>query len=495
MSYYHHGGPFQHDTNNLSSTPTPTEHPSWETIDPAQQQHQDSPSDSHNSAFVSPITPVPHALSNQQLDFDLHTPEEYALENPDPHFQHVPSASMLMNFPQERLVHSEGHPSPETDFYHPSPSPTTPTTMSLPRMTRSRVTTTGSGGRTSSRTKPAHHPYPRPQSALAGSTGARYNVMTSTGGMPAYPASMSAPESGTSFDSSSTMLPPARTQVVNIPTAATPATSPSTSNHPSMGPPPQPSQQPGQQSSQSQLPHLTRLRSHMVPPTSAAPSASFEYGVRQIRAISKHFFTPRLDCFYNRATNILMAYFELPGVRRENIHISLANSAIPRQRHVNIWGFSLSPNWVFASASGTGGTSSMTGTTTLTSSGSLSSSSSRYPSTPSTSAAPQSTEAAAGATHTSPASWGGGSAGGADSSRPLLTPAMSASLGYDIPPQYSSRERKYGEFFRLLPVPPETRAHDVRAKLEEGVLILSIECGEPYTEGQVNASRELVSID
>ncbi|KIK70691.1 hypothetical protein GYMLUDRAFT_235113 [Collybiopsis luxurians FD-317 M1] len=491
MSYYHHGGPFQQDTN-LSSTSTPTEHPSWETLDPSQQHHQDSPSDSHNSAFVSPAAPTPHALPGQQIDFELGTPIEYGSENPDLPFQ--PHPSSIMNFPpQERLVHSEGYPSPETEFFQPTPSPTTPTAIGLPRTTRSRTTTSVSGGRTTVARGKVHHPYARPQSALAGKSaenysGARYNV-TSAGGMQSYPASMSAPDPGPSYaSSSSTMLPQSRPQVATIPIASPSTTAPPTSSHQSMGPPPQPSQL----SQQPDQPQLTRLRSTTLPPPSAAPSIGFEHGVRQIRAISKHFFTPRLDCFYNRATHILMAYFELPGVKRENIHISIANSSIPKHKHVNIWGFSLSPNWVLTGAPGTEGASSMTGTTMLTSSGSLSSSSSHIASTPA-SAVPQSIEAA-GTAHTSPASRIGGSAGGADSRQPMLTPAMTASLGYDIPPLYSSRERKYGEFFRLLPVPPETRATDVRAKLEEGVLILSIDCGEPLTEEQVNASREVVHI-
>ncbi|KAI0711421.1 hypothetical protein C8Q76DRAFT_769319 [Earliella scabrosa] len=44
---------------------------------------------------------------------------------------------------------------------------------------------------------------------------------------------------------------------------------------------------------------------------------------------------------------------------------------------------------------------------------------------------------------------------------------------------HSVRERKFGEFFRTLPVPPDTRPEDVVVSLEDGILTLKIPCGTP----------------
>ncbi|KAH9941139.1 uncharacterized protein BXZ73DRAFT_75108 [Epithele typhae] len=41
------------------------------------------------------------------------------------------------------------------------------------------------------------------------------------------------------------------------------------------------------------------------------------------------------------------------------------------------------------------------------------------------------------------------------------------------------RERKFGEFFRTLAVPPETKPEDVAVSLEDGILTLKIPCGAP----------------
>ncbi|KAJ4485816.1 hypothetical protein J3R30DRAFT_1411695 [Lentinula aciculospora] len=496
MSYYHHGGEFHQDSNVQNDTIESI--PSWETLEPQpQQQPQDSSSDSLNT-FASPAAPTPHALPLQQFNYSpLHTPIDYG-ENTDFLFPtQQASPSMLMNFaPQERLVRSEGHPSPETEYYQPSPSPTTPTAAGPQRTTRSRGTVhRGTSGGSAASQRHQKHPYTRSRSALAGRitehSVARYSVVAG-GGIQSYPASMSAPvsEVGPSHSSpSSTMLPPLtvrpeRPSLVSIPT----------SSHLPMGPPLEPSLPsplPPPPSTQPQPAPTT-----ILPPSATAPNVNFETTVRQIRAATKHFFTPRLDSFYDIGTHTLMACLELPGVRRENLYVTLANSAITRHRNVNIWGFSLSPNWQAAGATGTSAgassisqeASSMTGTTTHMSSGSSSS----------TSNAPVlSTSAgeAAGTAHASSAPSRDGGSGGATDSRPLtVTSGMEMSLGLGLPPQYTSRERRYGEFFRILPVPPETRASYVQAILEAGVLTLFISFGPPLTEAQVSSGREVIVV-
>ncbi|KAJ3812613.1 hypothetical protein F5876DRAFT_74685 [Lentinula aff. lateritia] len=504
MSYYHHSEDFQQqDTNFSNDTTEPL--PSWETLDHQPQQPQDSPSDSH-SAFVSPAAPIPHALPSHQFDFSpLHTPVEYG-ENPDflfPSQQAGPSR--VMNFaPQERLVQSEGYPSPEAEFSQPSPSPTTPTLVG-PQRTRSRGTVPRGSSRGSA-TQRQHHPYQRPQSAMAGRApehpGARFSLVTG-GGIQPYPASMSAPasEAGSSH-ASSTMPPPS----IALPQRPSPVTvSIPASFHQPMGPPPEPSHpHPHPQPNQPRLPPVT-----IVPPSATAPNTDFGNVVRRIRAATKYFFTPRIDSFYDTTTHTLKAYLELPGVRRENLYVTLANSAITRHRSINVWGFSLSPNWlatVPSTGAGAASTlqeaSSMTGTTMHMSSGSSSSTSNV--SVPSTSVGEAAGTAQAPSTN---------SGGVADARPPVVTSSMEMSLGLGLPPQYSLRERRYGEFYRLLPVPPETRvrsylhfllvlyllavpacATHVQAVLEAGVLALFISFGTPLTEGQANAGREVISL-
>ncbi|KAJ4485036.1 hypothetical protein C8J55DRAFT_509573 [Lentinula edodes] len=484
MSYYHHSEEFQQqDTNFSNDTTEPL--PSWETLDHQPQQPQDSPSDSH-SAFVSPAAPIPHPLPSHQFDFSpLHTPVEYG-ENSDflfPSQQAGPSR--VMNFaPQERLGRSEGYPSPEAELSQPSPSPTTPTLVGPQRTTRSRGTVPRGPSRGSA-TQRQHHPYQRPQSAMAGRApehpGARFSLVTG-GGIQPYPASMSAPasEAGSSH-ASSTMPPPS----IALPQRPSPVTvSIPTSFHQPMGPPPEPSHQ-HPQPTQPRLPPVT-----MVPPSATAPNTDFATVVRRIRAVTKYFFTPRIDSFYDTTTHTLKAYLELPGVRRENLYVTLANSAITRHRSINVWGFSLSPNWLATGPSAGAGTasalqeaSSMTGTTMQMSSGSSSSTSNV--SVPSTSVGEAAGTAQAASTD---------SGGAADARPPVVTSSMEMSLGLGLPPQYSLRERRYGEFYRLLPVPPETRATHVQAVLEAGVLALFISFGTPLTEGQASAGREVISV-
>ncbi|KAJ3977877.1 hypothetical protein EV361DRAFT_876516 [Lentinula raphanica] len=341
MSYYHHGGEFQPDHT------LPTEQtdfiPGWETIDQPQQHQapQESPS---SSTFVSPAVSTPHALPPQQFEYSPLTPTLDYGEMPDVPFPN-PAGTTITFAPHERLVRSEGYPSPETEAFQHSPSPTTPS-ASGPQRTHTRAT--GSQG-SGSGSKPhhLHRPYTRrSQSALAGktkeATGARFSVVGAGSGIQAYPASMSMPtqEMGTSHASPSTMLPPSITRPQRpslIPT--------STSSHQPMGPPLEPPR-----SAIALPPEPTDLRSAQatqVPsPATGSGVASFEAIIQKVRSVKKHFFTPRLDTFYDTDSHVLRAYIELPGVRRNNLRVTLATSAITRHRNVSVWGISLSPAWL-----------------------------------------------------------------------------------------------------------------------------------------------------
>ncbi|KAJ3829838.1 hypothetical protein F5880DRAFT_169584 [Lentinula raphanica] len=515
MSYYHHGGEFQPDHT------LPTEQtdfiPGWETIDQPQQHQapQESPS---SSTFVSPAVSTPHALPPQQFEYSPLTPTLDYGEMPDVPFPN-PAGTTITFAPHERLVRSEGYPSPETEAFQHSPSPTTPS-ASGPQRTHTRAT--GSQG-SGSGSKPhhLHRPYTRrSQSALAGktkeATGARFSVVGAGSGIQAYPASMSMPtqEMGTSHASPSTMLPPSITRPQRpslIPT--------STSSHQPMGPPLEPPR-----SAIALPPEPTDLRSAQatqVPsPATGSGVASFEAIIQKVRSVKKHFFTPRLDTFYDTDSHVLRAYIELPGVRRNNLRVTLATSAITRHRNVSVWGISLSPAWL-PTGSAQAGTSQTVGAVgTTIQSGSLSS----------TSAGPSIPSLSAGAAGTAPASSAPSPESGSGGVPLRVTTEMELSLGLGLPPQYSLRERRYGEFYRILPVPPETRvrfhllsffdspcllarsclylilkrsaihtnihtqASDIQAVLDAGVLSLSISFGTLLTQGQVSSITENITV-
>ncbi|KAF9074829.1 hypothetical protein BDP27DRAFT_1316044 [Rhodocollybia butyracea] len=510
--YYHHSGQYQRDDNNLSSDSATVEHPPWETLDNNNvQQPQDSSPSDHSTYNVSPVAPIPHSLPPQHFEFSsihtspLHTPPDFGENTTNLLFpqQQVP----VIGFPQE-LLQPEGYPSPDTEYHHASPSPTTPTAGSIPQTTtRSRTNTRITGPRGIGGTGTQHplhrsRPYSRPPSAMSGrrteSAGAKFSVVpASFSGIQPYPASMSAPEPSHSSPST-TMLPPL---TIRRQTSATSPTASTSVSRSSMGPPAQP---PSQPMSQPQLlpaaPRSSqppRFSSSILPPPAAAPSTAFASIIQQLRSGTKQFYQPRLDCHYDQDSCTLKAFIELPGIRRENVHVSLSNSAVNRIRGINVWGYSLPP--YHSNAAGTGanagtssavqGASSMTGTT-MHDSGSLSTSSPNAASTPSASVnAPMHFEAAG----SSAPSWSGNSAGAADT-RPLLPTSALQSFAHNFPPHYASRERKYGEFFRLLPVPPETRATHVHATLEAGILYLSIAFGAPLNEEQVNMSREVITV-
>ncbi|KAE9400647.1 hypothetical protein BT96DRAFT_638535 [Gymnopus androsaceus JB14] len=242
------------------------------------------------------------------------------------------------------------------------------------------------------------------------------------------------------------MLPPSTRSRTQGPTSPTAFTSP-------MGPPPQPSHPHPPPSA-----HPIPGPSAVLPPVTSAPSSEFASRVQQIRSLTSRFYTPRTDCYYDYGTHVLQATLELPGVRRENVLVTLADSAINRCRGLSVWGFSVSPilgvrgnRATAGTSSAEQGASSMTGTTIHSSSGSLSSSSSYVYAPPSSSAMRTEAAGSAGAP-----GWSGVSAA-PDTRDPNVTPAMLESLGFGLPAPYTSRERKYGEFYRLLPVPPDTR--------------------------------------
>ncbi|KAF9027694.1 hypothetical protein BDP27DRAFT_1437087 [Rhodocollybia butyracea] len=175
----------------------------------------------------------------------------------------------------------------------------------------------------------------------------------------------------------------------------------------------------------------------MLPPMAVAPSTSFGGAIQLLRAQNRVFYQPRLDCHYDKATTSLKATIELPGVHRENLHITLVDSAINHVRSLSIWGFMLPPY------------SSISGVTNIEATSST------------------------------------------DESQPS---ASSQSHRFDMPFQYMLREWKYGEFYRLLPVPSETKSTDVLVVLDAGVLYITISLQEPLTQEEVDASREVISL-
>ncbi|KAH9887213.1 hypothetical protein C8Q73DRAFT_657097 [Cubamyces lactineus] len=109
----------------------------------------------------------------------------------------------------------------------------------------------------------------------------------------------------------------------------------------------------------------------------------------------------RADIHYNTEDNLIIAVFELPGVKRSDLRITMSVCPHSRVRQINIAGIA----------------------------------------------------------------------------RPILPV-----LGHGV------RERKYGQFVRTLPVPPETKPEDVKISLEDGILTLTIPGGAPT---QVEPPQEL----
>ncbi|KAF9068232.1 hypothetical protein BDP27DRAFT_1422121 [Rhodocollybia butyracea] len=149
-----------------------------------------------------------------------------------------------------------------------------------------------------------------------------------------------------------------------------------------------------------------------------------------------------MDCHHDPGSSILQAYIELPDARWEDVYVMLVDSSVSRGQSVNVWGFTLPPH--------------------------------SYTHGMHTSSSPASNPMV--------------------DVRSGLSSLVQQSLGFGLPPSYISRERRYGEFFRQLPVPPETKAADVQAVFDNSVLHLSIALGAPLTDERVNVSREIIDI-
>ncbi|KAJ3927927.1 MAG: hypothetical protein NXY57DRAFT_965019 [Lentinula lateritia] len=151
---------------------------------------------------------------------------------------------------------------------------------------------------------------------------------------------------------------------------------------------------------------------------------TFEPIIRSLRTLSPCSINiPRMDTDYDAERGVVWAFIEVPGVHRENLKVILANDPIIGQRGIQIWGFTLPPDSQFGQA----GVSSSTG----------------------------------------------------DSMPPITDPSMSLAFGYGTPPNLTLHERKYGEFFRFLPVPTMTKAREIYVELNAGVLTISFICQKP----------------
>ncbi|KAF9065743.1 hypothetical protein BDP27DRAFT_1424486 [Rhodocollybia butyracea] len=199
-------------------------------------------------------------------------------------------------------------------------------------------------------------------------------------------------------------------------------------------------------------PTLHMVSGSLLPPASAAPSAAFKMLIEHIHAKAQAFYQPRMDCYYDSGSGILRVYIELPGVHQENLHITLVNSSINHGKNIVIWGFTLP----------------------------LQSYLRGMPISPTSSDSILSPVA-------QPASSTSGNKNQSDS-RLLLQSSAPQLLGLGIPPLYILRERKYGEFFRQLPVPADIKVTNIRTSLDGGVLRLSVALGMPLTQEQINAS-------
>ncbi|KAL0579660.1 hypothetical protein V5O48_002358 [Marasmius crinis-equi] len=166
--------------------------------------------------------------------------------------------------------------------------------------------------------------------------------------------------------------------------------------------------------------------------------------------------TPRADFHYDETTRVLSVAMELPGVKKTQLCITLATCLFNRARQVIVKGTMIPVFGVMGGRSvekargGAGeegvveeedqidiGVGLGVGATAAAAAGSP--------------------DAAAAA---DAASADGGGVGGGTASQ-------------------FRRERKYGDFSRVLNVPSETRKEDIQAEMEDGVLMLKISCGPP----------------
>ncbi|KAJ3897762.1 hypothetical protein F5879DRAFT_995570 [Lentinula edodes] len=151
---------------------------------------------------------------------------------------------------------------------------------------------------------------------------------------------------------------------------------------------------------------------------------NFETIIRSLRTLSPIVNIPRMDTNYDAERGVVWAFVELPGVHWENLKVILAHDPIICQRGIQIWGFTLPPDW----QSGQTGVCSSIG----------------------------------------------------DLMPPMTDSTMSLASGYGTP-NLTLHERKYGEFFRFLPVPTMTKAREIYVELNAGVLTISFICQKSTT--------------
>ncbi|KAJ3970258.1 hypothetical protein EV361DRAFT_995240 [Lentinula raphanica] len=172
----------------------------------------------------------------------------------------------------------------------------------------------------------------------------------------------------------------------------------------------------------------------------------FEATIFLLRTVTKTFNVPRMDCFYNSDLDTIRLSVELPGIRRDNLRVILYNDAVLRQRGIQVWGFTVPPQWEL----GGGGNNNPLGSATMQPSNLL---------------------------------------------PPAADPALSLRLNYGCPPNFSTRERKHGEFYWFFPLPAKTTAKDIRVELNAGVLTISVVCPKPLTAVEMEILQEDIRID
>ncbi|KAJ3844028.1 hypothetical protein F5878DRAFT_637660 [Lentinula raphanica] len=176
------------------------------------------------------------------------------------------------------------------------------------------------------------------------------------------------------------------------------------------------------------------------------PHAEFEATIFLLRTVAKTFHVPRMDCHHDTNLDTIRLTIELPGVRRDNLRVILCNDAILRQRGIQIWGFTIPPQWELRNgAAPTFATTQPTVVDNL--------------------------------------------------QPPAADPAMSLRFGYGYPPNFSIRERKHGEFYRFFPLPATTTAQDIRIELDAGVLTVSIICQKPLTAIESEVLQEDLEVN
>ncbi|KAF5367484.1 hypothetical protein D9758_003726 [Tetrapyrgos nigripes] len=448
------------------TTPSTPQYPTWETLDnmtqPVEQhEHEDTQQQQHHQQahgidFPDILASVPHQIE---------IPEQFLTTSPLHH--------NTIQLPPAQQPRSDGAPSP-ADFTSEHYGDNA-TSMRASTSTGPVGPTARSSGRQPLRQSPANptanptrmHPYRRPQSA-ASITG------PSTSSSSTHPRAVvtRSPQVTTpiiSIPASAMSTPPssADPRVLNFssaPSGKTPYTSPSSMNPPPLPmtpseavmphylppqhPPPQhpvpqyPQHPPTQQSRPqyqyppippqppSRQPNQPRLQVQtQITPPAQAPAIP----ARRQR------FVPRSDVQYDPRTNVLTACLEMPGVRKDDLRVTLSTCLFNRVKQVVIQGLSqpVFPPATAQSQQGFSGASALSAHTSAT--------------------------PAVGVGH------GAGTVPGG-----LAAPHERIEAA-----NFSIRERKYGEFSRTFPVPSDTKPEDVQAVMEDGILTVRVACGIP----------------